>query len=86
MLGETLTRKFLASSAFNEVFFFYPNLSYTGNYRSTLSLGLITKLTKLLSWQTSFNDYYLSNPSPGKKSNDLLFSTGLRLTFGGAAK
>ena len=86
LLGETLTRKFLASSAFNEAFFFYPNLSYTGNYRSTLSLGLITKLTKLLSWQTSFNDYYLSNPPPGKKSNDLLFSTGLRLTFGTAAK
>lgn len=86
LLGETFTRKFLASSAFNEALFFYPNLSYTGNYRSTLSLGLVTKLTKLLSWQTSFNDYYLSNPPPGKRSNDLLFSTGLRLTFGSAAK
>jgi hypothetical protein len=39
-----------------------------------------------LSWQTSFNDYYLSNPAPGKKTNDLLLSTGLRLTFGNAAK
>lgn len=86
LLGETLTRKFLASSSFNEAFFFYPNLSYTGNYRSTLSLGLVTKLTKLLSWQTAFNDYYLSNPPPGKKSNDVLFSTGLRLTFGHAAQ
>ncbi len=86
LLGETFTRKFLASSAFNEALFFYPNLSSTGNYRSTFSLGLVTKLTKLLSWQTSFNDYYLSNPPPGKKANDLLFSTGLRLTFGNAAK
>jgi len=86
LLGETFTHKFLASSAFNEALFFYPNLSYTGNYRSTLSLGLVTRLTKLLSWQTSFNDYYLSDPPPGKKSNDLLFSTGLRLTFGSAAK
>jgi len=86
LLGETLTRKFLASSIFNEAVFFYPNLSYTGNYRSTISLGLVTKLTKVLSWQTSFNDYYISNPPPGKKANDLLFSTGLRLTFGNAAK
>jgi putative salt-induced outer membrane protein len=86
LLGETITRKFLASSAFNESVFFYPNLSSTGNYRSTISLGLVTKLTKLLSWQTSFIDYYLSNPVPGKKTNDLLFSTGLRLTFGNAAK
>jgi putative salt-induced outer membrane protein YdiY len=86
LLGETFTHKFFASSAFNEALFFYPNLTSTGNYRSTLSLGLVTKLTKLLSWQTSFNDYYLSDPAPGKKTNDLLLSTGLRLTFGNAAK
>jgi putative salt-induced outer membrane protein YdiY len=86
LVGETLSRKFLASSAFNESVFFYPNMSSTGNYRSTISMGLVTKLTKLLSWQTSFNDYYLSDPPAGKKSNDLLFSTGLRLTFGNAAK
>lgn len=86
LLGETFTRKFLATSAFNESVFFYPNMSSSGNYRSTISIGLITKLTKLLSWQTSFNDYYLSDPPAGKKSNDLLFSTGLRLTFGNAVK
>jgi len=86
LLGETLTHKFLASSSFNEAVFFYPNLSSTGNYRSTISLGLVTRLTKLLSWQTSFNDYYLSDPPPGKKSNDLLLSTGLRLTFGNSSK
>ena len=86
LLGETFTRKFLASSAFNEAFFFYPNLSSTGNFRSTFSLGLVTKLTGVLSWQTSFNDYYLSDPPPGKKTSDLLLSTGLRLTFGKASK
>jgi len=86
LVGETLTRKFLASSAFNESVFFYPNMSSAGNYRSTISLGLVTKLTKFLSWQTSFNDYNLSDPPPGKKTNDLLLSTGLRLTFGNAAK
>jgi putative salt-induced outer membrane protein YdiY len=86
LVGETLTHKFFASSAFNESVFFYPNMSSAGNYRSTISLGLVTKLTKLLSWQTSFNDYYLSDPPAGKKTNDLLFSTGLRLTFGNAAK
>lgn len=86
LLGETLSHKFLASSSFFESVFFYPNMSSTGDYRSTISLGLVTKLTKLLSWQTSFNDYYLSDPPAGKKSNDLLFSTGLRLTFGNAAK
>ena len=86
LLGETFTHKFLASSTFNEALFFYPNLTSTGDFRSTFSLGLVTRLTKILSWQTSFNDYYLSNPVPGKKTNDLLLSTGLRLTFGNAAQ
>jgi putative salt-induced outer membrane protein YdiY len=86
LLGESFTRKFFASSAFNEALFFYPNLTSTGDFRSTFSLGLVTKLTKVLSWQTSFNDFYLSNPVPGKKTNDLLLSTGLRVTFGNAAK
>src|SRR5208282_5181352 len=86
LLGETLTHKFFASSAFNEALFFYPNLTSTGEFRSTFSLGLTTKVTKVLSWQTSFNDFYLSDPVPGKKTNDLLLSTGLRLTFGAAAK
>jgi putative salt-induced outer membrane protein YdiY len=86
LLGESLTRKFGASSAFNEALFFYPNFTSTGDYRGTLSLGLVTKLSKTLSWQTSFNDFYLSNPAPGKKTNDMLLSTGLRVTFGGPAK
>jgi len=86
LLGEAFTHKFFAASAFNESLFVYPNLTSTGNYRGTFSLGLVTRLTKLLSWQTTFNDYYLSNPPPGKKTNDLLLSTGLRVTFGGAAK
>ena len=86
LLGETVTRKFGAASTFNEALFFYPNLTSTGDYRGTLSLGLVTKLTKILSWQTSLNDFYLSDPAPGKKTNDLLLSTGLRITFGGAAK
>jgi hypothetical protein len=35
-----------------------------------------------LSWQITFSDIYISNPLAGLKGNDLLLSTGLRLTFG----
>ncbi len=82
LLGQTLTRKLPAATALNESLFFYPNLTSTGDYRGTFSFGLVTRLTKVLSWQTTFNDFYLSNPPPGKKTNDLILSTGLRLTFG----
>jgi Protein of unknown function, DUF481 len=86
LLGQTFSHKFGASSAFNEALFVYPNLSSTGDFRSTLSFGLTTKLTRVLSWQTSFSNFYLSNPVPGKKGNDVLLSTGLRVTFGNAAQ
>ena len=85
-MGETYTHKFFASTTFNEALFFYPNLTSTGEYRGTFSAGLITKLSKTLSWQTTFNDFYLSDPVPGKKTNDLLLTTGIRLTFGTASK
>jgi hypothetical protein len=39
-----------------------------------------------LHWQTSFDDYYLSNLEPGRKTNDLLLAKGRRLTFGNAGK
>jgi hypothetical protein len=29
----------------------------------------------------TISDRYLSNPLPGKKTNDILLTTGLRLTF-----
>jgi putative salt-induced outer membrane protein YdiY len=86
LLGETWTQKFVASTTFNETFLFNPNLSSTGQYRSTFSAGLVTRLSKALSWQTTFNDFYLSNPVLGKKANDILLTTGLRITFGNAAK
>jgi putative salt-induced outer membrane protein YdiY len=86
LLGETLTRKLLANTSFNEALFFYPNLSETGEFRGTLNAGLVTQLGKFLSWQLSVADNYLSNPAPGKKTNDLLLTTGLRVSFGKPAK
>ncbi len=65
LLGETITRKILTSTVTNEALFLDPNLTSTGDYRSTFCLGLVTRLTRIQSWQTSFNDYYLSNPPPG---------------------
>ena len=86
LLGETLTRKLASSTTFNETLFFYPNLSETGEFRGTLNAGLVTRLSKLLSWQLTFADYYLSNPVPGKKTNDLLVTTGIRVSFGKQAQ
>jgi hypothetical protein len=57
----------------------------TGDYRLQLDATAATKLKTWLSWQVTYSDRYLTNALPGLKKNDVLLSTGLRLTFGKAA-
>ena len=61
---------------------FFPNLTDTGEFRSVFNLGLVTPLTKVLSWQVTFTNLYLSNPPGGVKTADVMMTTGLRFTFG----
>ena len=57
-------------------------LTDTGEFRSVFKLGLVTQLTKVLSWQVEFTNHYLSNPPVDVKTTDVIVTTGLRLTFG----
>ena len=43
--------------------------------------GMSTKLSKWLTWNVSLSDRYLNDPAPGRKTNDLLYTTGLGITF-----
>jgi hypothetical protein len=44
-------------------------------------LATVTALKKWLAWRVAISDRFLSNPVEGNQRNDLLISTGLRLTF-----
>jgi hypothetical protein len=83
--GEELNSKLNSRTSLSERFAFYPNLSDTGQYRYQFDTTAATKLKNWLSWQITFSDRYLSDPLPGLKKNDLLLSTGVRLTFGKGA-
>jgi putative salt-induced outer membrane protein YdiY len=82
LLGELLTHKFSKAVTFNESMQFFPNLTDTGEYRYNFTMGLDTQLTKILSWQVTLTNIYLSNPPPGTKTSDGVLTTGLSLTFG----
>jgi putative salt-induced outer membrane protein len=82
LLGEELSHKFSARSLLTEKLQLFPNLSDAGQYRITFDSTGTTKVSNWLNWQISFGDRYVSNPIPGIKKNDLLLTTGLRLTFG----
>lgn len=60
---------------------FLPNLSEGGDYRSNLDLSAETAIWKWLGWHFTVSDRLLSNPVPGRKRNDFLFTTGLRVSF-----
>ena len=82
LLGEAYSRKFSKITTLNQGLQFFPNLTNTGEFRSVFNLGLVTQLTKVLSWQVTFANLYLSNPPLGVKTTDVIMTTGLRFTFG----
>lgn len=82
VLGEALDHKLNVAVNLHERLEFYPNLSEIGEYRMVFDTAAITKLSKYLSWQIDLSDRYLSNPVFGLKGNDLLLTTGVRVTFG----
>jgi len=81
-IGENFMHKFGKSTTVTEVFYFYPDLSDTGQYRFALDAGSVTKINKWLGWQTALTDRYVTNPPiAGTKSNDFIFSTGINVSF-----
>lgn len=82
VLGETLGTKLGSRTTLGEQFSFFPNLTDTGDYRLQLDATAATKIKNWLSWQITFSDRYVSTPLLGLKNNDVLFTTGLRLTYG----
>jgi putative salt-induced outer membrane protein YdiY len=85
LVGEEFTHKFGTVTALHEKLSFYPNLSDTGQYRMNFDATYVMALRKWLSWQVSLSDRYLSDPLPGFKTNDVLFTTGVRLSFTNAS-
>jgi len=82
VLGEEYDTKLNGRTTISETASFFPNISDTGQYRFQFNATSATKLKSWLSWQVTFSDIYISNPLAGLKGNDLLLSTGLRLSFG----
>ena len=53
----------------------------TGEYRVSFDLGASTTIRGWLSWQLSASDRFLSDPVFGRKKNDVLLTTGFRVSF-----
>jgi len=81
LVGEDLSYKLSKITSLHERLSFYPNVSDTGQYRTNFDLSSATTLKKWLAWQLTASDRFLSDPLAGRKKNDFIFTTGLRITF-----
>jgi putative salt-induced outer membrane protein YdiY len=81
LVGEEFSYKLGANSTLKEKLVLFPNMTDTGNYRINLDTTMLTAIRKWFNWQFTVSDRYLSNPIAGRKSNDLLLTTGVRLVF-----
>jgi len=83
-VGEEFDTKLGSRSTFSETFNYFPNVTGPSGYRFNFNTTLSTAINKWLGWQFSLSDTDISNPPTGIKKNDLLISTGVRLTLGGS--
>ncbi len=80
-LGEDFSHKLGMSTSITQKFYMFPDLSNRGEFRGTFNFGTVTKFSKWLGWQNAFGDIYVTNPPAGKKQNDIIFTTGLNVSF-----
>ncbi|HEY6390941.1 MAG TPA: DUF481 domain-containing protein [Bryobacteraceae bacterium] len=81
LVGDDLVYKLSSITSLHQRLVFYPNVSRPGEYRTNFDLSAATALKKWLAWQLSVSDRLLSDPLPGRKKNDFIFTTGFRVTF-----
>ena len=79
--GDDFNYKMNARTSIVQTFRMFDNLSDTGEYRMNADLTATTQLTKWLNWTVALSDRFLSNPVPGLKRNDFLYSTGLGFSW-----
>lgn len=79
--GNDFAYKLNTRTTLTQAFRMFNNLSNTGEYRINFDIGAATSLRRWLTWNIALSDRYLSNPVPGRKNNDFLYSSGIGFTF-----
>ena len=79
--GNNLSYKMNKAVSLTQATRIFANLTDTGAYRVNFDFGTNTVLKSWLGWHVTASDRFVSNPLPGRQRNDLLLSTGLRLSF-----
>lgn len=79
--GEDWSYRLNSATSLVQGFRMFNNLSEGGEYRVNFDLGANTRIFKWLTWNLGLSDRYLSNPVAGRKNNDVLYTTGIGISF-----
>ena len=79
--GDNLFYRLSKATTVTQAMRLFTNLTDTGSYRLNFDVGANTVLKKWLGWHVTASDRFISNPVQGRQRNDLLISTGFRLSL-----
>jgi putative salt-induced outer membrane protein YdiY len=79
--GDTFAFKLSSNTSITQDLHFFDDFSSASNFRGVFDLNATTKISRWLSWNLSLSDHYLHIPVVGRKTNDIIYSTGLGLIF-----
>ena len=85
-VGDEFSHKLSTRTNIVQNLYYLPSLNENREYRITGNFGITTKLNGWMMANLLFNDRYNSQPVLGNKKNDVLFTTGLGVTFGAKPK
>jgi len=75
--GNDFNYKMSARVSFFENYRMFNNMTNSGEFRQNADMGISAALTTWMTWNAAVSDRYLSNPAPGRKKNDFLYTMGL---------
>jgi len=78
--GNDFNYKMSARVSFFENYRMFNNMTNSGEFRQNADMGISAALTTWMTWNAAVSDRYLSNPAPGRKENDFLYTMGLGIT------
>jgi putative salt-induced outer membrane protein YdiY len=80
-VGDSLLYKLSKATTLTQSMRMFANLTDAGVYRLNFDIGGSTTIRKWLGWHVTASDRFVSNPVAGRQRNDLIVSTGFRLSF-----
>ena len=82
LIGEEWSYRLIGSMSLSEKLIFYPNFSDLGAFRIQFDTTLAMEMARGFAWHLTLSDRFLNHPLPSLEKNDILFTTGVRFSFG----